>query len=511
MSADANTTAIAIAPETSFGVLPGTPTFTALRLTGEDLGHIKDTVVSEELRSDRQVPDMVKVGSQANGGINVELSRDEYLTLFEALLCGTWTTTTLSATSGDIAATASTFTATTPGDLAALPVGGFIKVSGATNPLNNGFKRVVSCDGDVATFSAGSFVANATGESLDLVATQVKNGSVQRSFTIERQIVNDQTADFFQRYIGMKVGEANFAIESKKIITGRFAFMGKYGVTSATSIAPAGTEATGILTFAANPTANDTCTIGGITYTFVATPTAANDIDIGAAATNSLDNLIAAINGAAGEGTLYGTGTVSNPVVSAAAGSGDTMDLTARTAGTAGNSIATTETFTNAGNVFTNPTLTGGTGSIYTAATANPILNGTSNVGSFDGPTSELTEKFKMLNFSVNNNLRGKDAIGEEGNFEVGLGTISVSGRVSAYFKDNTLYQSLIAHDDTALHILLVDDDGDGIAFSWPRVKFGTGNPNATGINTDIMLDIDFTAIRDNTTDATMIISRLDA
>lgn len=511
MSADANTTAIAIAPETSFGVLPGTPSFTALRLTGEDIGHTKDTVISEEIRDDRQVPDMVKVGSQAIGGINVELSRDEYLTLFEALLCGTWTTTTVSAVSGDISASGSTFTATTPGDLADVPVGGFVKVTGATNPLNNGFKRVVSNDGDVVTFSAGSFVANQTGVSLDIVATQVKNGTVQRSFTVERQIVTDQTADFFQRYVGMKVGQANFAIESKKIITGRFEFLGKYGVTSANSIATAGVEATNVLTFAANPTAGDTCTIGGITYTFVASPAAAYDVDIGADASGSLDNLIAAINGAAGEGTTYGTDTEAHPTVSAAAGAGDTMDLTARTAGTGGNLIGCTETFTNAGNVFTSATLTGGTSSIYTAATSNPILNGTSNVGSFDGPTSTLTEKFKMLNFAVNNNLRGKDAIGEEGNFEVGLGTFSVSGRVSAYFKDNTLYQSLIAHDDTALHILLVDDDGDGIGFSWPRVKFGTGNPNATGINTDIMLDIDFTAIRDAVTDATMIISRLNA
>jgi hypothetical protein len=61
-------------------------------------------------------------------------------------------------------------------------------------------------------------------------------------------------------------------------------------------------------------------------------------------ASGTLDNLIAAINKAAGEGTTYGTGTVAHPTVSAAAGEGDTVVVTAKTKGTAGNAIATTDT-----------------------------------------------------------------------------------------------------------------------------------------------------------------------
>ena len=87
----------------------------------------------------------------------------------------------------------------------------------------------------------------------------------------------------------------------------------------------------------------DDCLIGTQTYTFAAAPldNQANQVLVGAAATNSLDNLIAAINAAAGAGTLYGTGTVGHPDVTAAAGGGDTIDLTADVAGTAGNAIAT--------------------------------------------------------------------------------------------------------------------------------------------------------------------------
>ncbi|KKN23614.1 hypothetical protein LCGC14_0903160 [marine sediment metagenome] len=103
------------------------------------------------------------------------------------------------------------------------------------------------------------------------------------------------------------------------------------------------TSATGILTASANPIVVSTVIINGRTYTFVAAPAVADDIDIGVAATDSLDNLIAAINRGPGEGTLYGTGTTENPDVKAAAGASDTIDFTAKVPGPAGNSITTTE------------------------------------------------------------------------------------------------------------------------------------------------------------------------
>lgn len=59
-----------------------------------------------------------------------------------------------------------------------------------------------------------------------------------------------------------------------------------------------------VLGLATAPTANDTVVINGVTFTFVATPTVAGDIDIGTADV-SRANLAAAINGGAGAGTAY--------------------------------------------------------------------------------------------------------------------------------------------------------------------------------------------------------------
>ena len=106
----------------------------------------------------------------------------------------------------------------------------------------------------------------------------------------------------------------------------------------------------GILTLTANLNNNDTVTIGGQVYTAQTVLTDVNgNFLIGVAATNTIDNLIAAINteaavgGVAGPGTLYAASTVRNVDVSAVAGAGDTMDVTATYGGTSGDAITTVE------------------------------------------------------------------------------------------------------------------------------------------------------------------------
>lgn len=105
--------------------------------------------------------------------------------------------------------------------------------------------------------------------------------------------------------------------------------------------------ATGTLTTTGNAVADETVTIGARVYTFKAASTAANQVTVGANAAESLDNLVAAITGAAGAGTKYGTGTAVHADVTAVRASA-TMVVTAKVKGTAGNAIASTETMTNA-------------------------------------------------------------------------------------------------------------------------------------------------------------------
>lgn len=91
-----------------------------------------------------------------------------------------------------------------------------------------------------------------------------------------------------------------------------------------TSAALRGARATGSITFSAAPSANDTVTIGDITYTFKVTPSAAYEVKIGASATEAAANLEAAIH-TTGEDQIsgaYGAGTEKHAQVTAFAETG---------------------------------------------------------------------------------------------------------------------------------------------------------------------------------------------
>lgn len=118
-------------------------------------------------------------------------------------------------------------------------------------------------------------------------------------------------------------------------------------------------KADGIFTAGANAGEGQTVTIDGKVYEFNATVGVEDgDVHIGALATDSLDNLIAAINDAGGDPTDYASATVAHTTVEAVAGAGDTMEIVAKDGGVAGNAIATVNTW--ASSSFAAVTLLGG-------------------------------------------------------------------------------------------------------------------------------------------------------
>lgn len=69
------------------------------------------------------------------------------------------------------------------------------------------------------------------------------------------------------------------------------------------------------LGLATQVTANDTVSVGGVTFTFVASPTNPGDVDIGANVDGTRANLAAAINGGAGAGTTYIEVSAANRII----------------------------------------------------------------------------------------------------------------------------------------------------------------------------------------------------
>lgn len=120
--------------------------------------------------------------------------------------------------------------------------------------------------------------------------------------------------------------------------------------------------ASATLTVAANPAAAETVVVGGQTYTFVAAAAAANDVVIGADAEESIDNLVAAINGAGGDG--YHAATVRNKRCWAEKASASTLEAYAQVPGDIGNAVAVSETLAAVGSAWDAANLAGGSGNL---------------------------------------------------------------------------------------------------------------------------------------------------
>lgn len=125
----------------------------------------------------------------------------------------------------------------------------------------------------------------------------------------------------------------------------------RLAITASGAPASEAVRASQTLTFSGNALDTETVTIGSVTYTYAAAPASPNDVQVGGTAEDSIDNLVDAINNGA-------TGGSPHPDVTAVKDSATELTVTAKEPGSSANSIATTETLTNA--AWGGATLAGG-------------------------------------------------------------------------------------------------------------------------------------------------------
>lgn len=77
--------------ETVWGTTPGAGSMQIMRYTGESIDNQFNFTESAEIIADRMTTDIIRVGAQAGGDVNIELSYGAYDVWLEAALQGTWT------------------------------------------------------------------------------------------------------------------------------------------------------------------------------------------------------------------------------------------------------------------------------------------------------------------------------------------------------------------------------------------------------------------------------------
>lgn len=237
---------IAYTKETgSYGVNPGTGA-KYLRITSESLKEEQQRTSSEEVTGDRNPRENIRTGENAAGGVNFELSPNNFDDMFEGAAMATLPAAP-ALISSSIQAIASSQTFVAASGLAGVLKGQWFRTAGFTSPLNNGiFRAAADSTATIITAETGSGLvdeASAAGRKIQF-SQLLRPGSTRKSFTLERQWTD---INVFEPFPGMVIESLDLTIAKEAKITGAIKFMGKGGAaasvtTTMGTIAAAGIE-----------------------------------------------------------------------------------------------------------------------------------------------------------------------------------------------------------------------------------------------------------------------------
>lgn len=141
--------------------------------------------------------------------------------------------------------------------------------------------------------------------------------------------------------------------------------------------------------------------------------------------------------------------------------------------------------------------------SMGTATAAATYTPANATRGVFDmfegGSAISITTYIKSADFSIDNNLRSQDAVGLFSAAGIGAGTMKIMGKVEVYFADQTMYNKFIDGSASSMSIPVLDIDGNGYVYYFPRIKYKVAKINAGGQDQDNMLAMDFQGLPDIT------------
>lgn len=297
-------TRVAYVAESTYGTTPATPTLLIQRFVSESLNANIENIVSNEIRSDRNVADLIQVGQNAGGNVDFELSYGSFDNWLESVMYNTWSTNVL------------------------------------------------------------------------------KNGNTQKAFTIEKTFEAGAT-DQYHRFTGCVANTLSLSIRAAQIVTGSFGFLAKGFSSAQTAIS----------------------------------------------------------------------------------------------------------------------------GSSYTAANTNDVINAASNFASLAVTGVTGSPEITALDLNITNNLRQQQVVGSIDSRGLGTGRFEVTGSMTAYFENEELYELFLNGTAADLTFELGGASSKKYEFVIGNLKFETGRVVAGGNDQDVMVELTFRGLYDGT-DNTLQITR---
>lgn len=224
---DANRVKLAFVEESTFGDQETGSNLQILRYNSESLKQDMNTTVSEELRSDRQISDVARIGVSASGGIDYELSYGSHDELLKAaLLSAGWSTKvdithalSISAASGDNSLNDSN------SGFGSFAANQWVYVTGFSNTANNGFFKISSVTAAKLVLANGTLITEAAGEVVTVqMGSQITNGTTLYSYNLEKTY--EDLSQVLSLLKGMTINTMSLEVPADGIIKGNFGFIG---------------------------------------------------------------------------------------------------------------------------------------------------------------------------------------------------------------------------------------------------------------------------------------------
>lgn len=476
---DSNLVQLTRVTESAWGTTPASPAMTKVRNTGMTFKYAINNIRSEEIRADRLTPDLIQVGARVTGGFGIELSYGAFDEELEAAMFSTWQKMPVienSASDTEITqVTDSSDTYSVASGGASFKAGHLVRASGFTNANNNQLFRVASSTGTTVVGSGLTLTDEAApplGARLKVVGFQGASGDI----TATSGGLGSTSLDFTT--LGLTVGQW--------IKVGGTAA----GTKFATSALNTWMRITAI---AANALTLDNKPSGWTT-------------DSGSSKTIQVWTGDYIRQGTTRKSFTYEMGFLgqTTPAYSVFTGvMANSLSLTLE----AGTILTGSLDFLGKVETISTTSLDG----TPTEAASNDVMNAVNNVASINenGSAVGSPNYIRRLNFTLNNNLREQMAIGTLGLIGVGIGDSDVTGSISTYFGDKSLYEKYTNGTETTLNAV-VTRSTKAYVLTFPRIKFEDGDKPASARNQDVMVDLPFRALRDTTTSTAFQIDRFE-
>ena len=480
---DSNLVRLAYAKETSWGEDVVSPSLRNIRYTGETISNNITTTKSTEIVTDRLTTDLPQTGDSASGPIQILLSFGEYDDFFEAALMGTWNTTPYKDNNGTedsniTNVTASTYTFTVASGGTAFVANHLIYNSGFDDAANNGLFKVGSSttstivaantptlvDDSTPAANARIKVVGFEGASGDIAATSSGLSSTSLDFTT----------------LGLSVGQ-----------------WCKIGGSATAN------------KFTGNPENNDWVRIAAITSHLLTLDNLPENWATDSGSSKTIQVFFGDVLKSGSERQSFviekGFLGLDIPVYIPFKGM---MVNTFSLSFQPGEIVSGSFTFMgkNAGDAVETPL-----DSSVTDSESGEIMNAFRDVGRISEGGSVIAGPSYIQGFSISatNNLREQKGVGVYGLAGVGIGDFEVTGDISVYFEEVSMYNKIVNNTATSFSVI-IGKSNQAYIFQLPRVKLGAGTPQATSRNTDVVISSNFTALKDPTTSQALCIDRFE-